>query len=58
MMFIQNQKHWTGGDEKPSIVCYSSLILVLFFTFKNVGQLPTFRWVIGPWIFFENEENQ
>lgn len=57
MMFIQNQKNWTGDDEKPSIVCYSSLILVGFFYFQKC-QLPTFRWVIGPWIFFENEENQ
>lgn len=57
MMFTQNQTNWTGDDEKPSIVCYSSLILVLFI-FKNVGQLSTFRWVIGLWIFFENEENQ
>lgn len=42
MAFTQNEKKPTDDNAKPSIVCYRSSIVVLLFTFKKLGQLPTF----------------
>ena len=39
MTFTQNEKKKSTDDnEKPSIVCYRPLIVVLFLTFRKVGQ--------------------
>lgn len=38
MTFTQNEKKPTDDNENRSIVCYRPLIVLLFFTFKTVGQ--------------------
>lgn len=38
MTFNKNEK---DDNEKPCTVCYSPLIVRLFFSFKKVGQWPT-----------------
>lgn len=49
---LRMKNNSSDGNEKPSIVCYSPLIEVLFFTCKNESQWPTF-WVYGHWIFLK-----
>lgn len=38
MTVTHNEKKNTDANEKPSSVCYRSLIVVDFFTFKKVGK--------------------
>lgn len=52
MTFTQNGKKSTQHNDKLSIACYRPFILVLSFTFRNEGQLPTF-YVNGHWIFLK-----
>lgn len=37
------KKKFTDNKEKPSIVYHRTLMVVLFFTFKKVGEWPTFE---------------
>lgn len=37
----QNEKN-PDDNEKPIVICYKALIVMLFFTFKQVGQWHTF----------------
>lgn len=42
MTFTQNKQKYTDDNEKPCIGCFRPLIVKLYFSFKKVGQLPTF----------------
>lgn len=42
IIFTQNEKKSSDDYEQPSIIYYRPCIVVFFFTFKKVGQSPSF----------------
>lgn len=41
-VYTEWKQNWNDDNDKPYIVGYAPLVVMLFFTFKKLGKWPTF----------------